>query len=277
MCIRNWPDLHEDSGIIFENHLLHDRDYMLSIKRQRKYIRKIKKEAAWQLKKVAGPSSAEDLHRFRVSIKKIRSFEAFPNLSKGKKHMQPLKKIFTQSGNIRDIHNANLMEQDHFALSPVIKNKRLWEFNSAYQKFASRAADYQECFLKELEYLNKKTNSVSFHAIEDHFKKELTIISNCLAKNNAENLHPCRKRLKNLLYLYHVLSKSLQKKLNIRIDYIDQLQDLIGKWHDIEFAEPILKKRINSTQILIITREKENLLKKIRITSENFFNKTKVL
>ncbi|HLY72326.1 MAG TPA: CHAD domain-containing protein, partial [Puia sp.] len=153
---------------------------MLTVNRQRKYIHKIKKEAAWKLKKKAGLSSVDDLHRFRVSIKKLKSFKSFLNPSKDKKYTRPLKKLFAQSGNIRDLHNADLIEENHFVLSQATKSKRLGEFNAAYQKFASHAADYRKYFIRVLANLNKKINPVSIHAIKDHFKKELTAISKYL-------------------------------------------------------------------------------------------------
>jgi CHAD domain-containing protein len=243
---------------------------MLTRKRQRKYISKIKKEAVEQLKKIAGPVSAEDLHHLRIAIKKMKSFQTFLSPSTGKKYIRPLKKIFAESGNVRDIHIANLIEADHFKLSPAIKNKRQREFIDAYQKFALHTAAYPKCFAKTSKRLQSKIRNVPVHSIKNHFSLALDAIPKNLSTDNDKKIHSCRKRLKNLLYLYHMLSESLQEKLQFPIDDIDKLQDMIGKWHDLVIAEPILKKRMSSTQILVITREKENLLKEARKMSEQY-------
>ncbi|HEY4875562.1 MAG TPA: CHAD domain-containing protein, partial [Puia sp.] len=196
---------------------------MLTRNHQRKYIDKIKKEAASQLKKMAAPSSPEDLHRFRVSLKKLKSFGDYLSASKDKSIFKPLKKLFKRSGKLRDLHNADLIEEDHFIISPVTKNKRKQKFNDACRQFASDAADHQKCLAKTGKHLLKKIKGVSFDSIQNYFSKEIAAIPAYLSKNNDDAIHSGRKRLKILMYLYRMLSTSLQKKLNIQIDYLDQL------------------------------------------------------
>jgi CHAD domain-containing protein len=138
------------------------------------------------------------------------------------------------------------------------------------------ADEYQKCLAKTWKRLHKKIRPVSFHWIENYFKKELAAIPNHLAQNNNDSIHEGRKKLKNLLYLYRMLPGPMQKKLLLQIDHIDNLQDKIGKWHDLVLAEPILRKRISSMQMVIIRREKEDLLEESRKMTEHFLEKVKI-
>ena len=60
--------------------------------------------------------------------------------------------------------------------------------------------------------------------------------------NNTERWHNNRKKIKNLLYFYEVLPKSLLQKLQLNIAYLDRLQNAIGLWHDIFSIEELLRK-----------------------------------
>jgi CHAD domain-containing protein len=110
-----------------------------------------------------------------------------------------------------------------------------------------------------------------------YFKRILSAIPKNLEKNNPENIHSGRKQLKELLYLHHMLPGSVKKKLLVRVEYIDCLQDKIGKWHDLVIAETLLKKRINRSQMIIIRQEKERVLGETRKMIEDFPEKATFL
>ena len=95
-------------------------------KEQVKYFEKEWDDMKSYLKSFLKNSDQEDLHRFRVQVKKIRSFitladsDEHVNLAK---HFKPVKSIFKQAGVIRDAYN-NLelakkynMQQDEFILA----------------------------------------------------------------------------------------------------------------------------------------------------------------
>lgn len=249
---------------------------MVSRGHQKKYLNKIKNAAKFQLKKNSNHFSAEDIHQFRLSLKKLKSFSKFlcPN---DKNCLKVLKTAFSQSGYIRDIHNAGLIAESHFVISGTKKNIWQREFNTASQKFAFHASEYLKSFMKVSNHLQKKIEPVSFHRVYKYFKRILSAIPKNLEKNNPENIHSGRKQLKELLYLHHMLPGSVKKKLLVRVEYIDCLQDKIGKWHDLVIAETLLKKRINRSQMIIIRQEKERVLGETRKMIEDFPEKATFL
>jgi CHAD domain-containing protein len=250
---------------------------MLNVRHQKKYLNKIKNAAKIQLNKNDDPFSPEDVHQFRLALKKLKSLSEFLCSSKEKNCIGVLKKAFSQSGNILDLYNAYLITESHFVFSVLHKNKWQRELNIAYQRFVFHATEYRKSFTNASKHLQKKIRPVSFHCIDKYFKRKLSAIPKYLEKNNDEDMHSGRKQLKNLLYLHHMLPRSIKKKLLVRVEYIDSLQDIIGKWHDLVLAEAILKNRINRAQMIIIRKEKEHVLGETKKLSEDFLKKITIL
>jgi CHAD domain-containing protein len=250
---------------------------MLSTRQQKSYLDKIKKEAHAQLKKIASSFNPDDLHQFRLSIKKMKSFGRFCCPSESKNLIAPLKMAFIKSGEVRDLINAVLIADNHFIFSTNTRNKWRREYNNAYRDFAFEAGKYWKQFGKTWNYLRKEIRPVPFNRIDNFFKSELVKTGKYFGQNKNASLHDGRKRLKYLLHLYRMLPRSIKEKLPVRVDYMDSLQDEIGKWHDLSLAEPILKKKINRIQMQVIRKEKENILEKTLRMSAHFLEKATIL
>jgi CHAD domain-containing protein len=250
---------------------------MLSAKRQRKFIQKAEQEADSSLKTFNCGEQKEKLHRLRISIKKIQALGQFINPAKSRRRLHPVKKIFKAAGIIRDISIANQIEEKYIELSPGIKNKRKQALDDAYRSFILQAQQSMDSIAKSNKGLIRMIHPASVHSIKNYFQKEFSGIAVDLKAGNPDEIHSCRKRLKNLFYFYNLLPSSIQKKLNTRIEYIDSLQDKIGQWHDLINAAPVLEKRIiNAGVTAAITHETEQLSKTIKKMGENFYSKVRI-
>ncbi|HLX93078.1 MAG TPA: CHAD domain-containing protein [Puia sp.] len=247
---------------------------MLTAKHQKKYIRKLEREAIDQLKAIAHSTDEESIHRFRIAIKKMKALQSLLKDFKKKNFIRPVKKAFKATGGVRDIGNANAIELDHFKLSTRTSQKRKSEFEAEYRKLARHILEYKPCFAKTKKKFTRQIGGVHMKMLKNHFGKELAKIPRLIVRNDIEAIHESRKKLKNLFYLHNMLPEPLQRKLNIRIKYIDDLQDKIGKWHDLVQAEPMLKKRIGEKQLIVIRSEKQSFLDEIRNMTSGFRSKS---
>ena len=72
-------------------------------------------------------------------------------------------------------------------------------------------------------------------------------------------LHESRKIIKNLLLALKALPKSLQAQLTINKKYLDDLQDKIGKWHDMIVTLEMLPANDGNHQSLVDKKQEQFL------------------
>ncbi len=86
-------------------------------------------------------------------------------------------------------------------------------------------------------------------------------------------MHKLRKRLKKIMYIYKAISKKVNKKLVLDSEYINQLQEKAGDWHDSYAALQFLSSQSNSIELLASIVElkfKENQLFVSLVENINF-------
>jgi CHAD domain-containing protein len=106
------------------------------------------------------------------------------------------------------------------------------------------------------------------------YKKHLKKIFGILKQSNdrIEKWHKIRKKIKNLLYLYQILPKSLARKLHLNEAYLEHLQEAIGEWHDVILLLELLKTEAyaNRNEIAAIQRKKRRLCRSVQKLSDEF-------
>lgn len=174
----------------------------------------------------------EILHKVRVSLKKIKAvFRLISFCSNGfylqKEYIQ-LKKIFREAGKIREFDEACKLLNEY----NVSNIQAVWDTKERVRlisEFILNIPGYKEII------------SLQSEIPENHFEN---ISSNCLSKfisakkeelqNNIypllieSKLHKSRKIIKDIIYLSSI-SRLRKKNLN---PLYDEIQELIGKWHD---------------------------------------------
>jgi CHAD domain-containing protein len=249
-------------------------------KEEVKYLDREWQEMAMRLANFLKTGDQEELHKFRVQIKKLRAlFILFgdtsnqPGLLKG---FKPVRRIFKYAGNIRDAH-TNLQ------LSRVydIKNEA---FEAGQQKIiAEGTTEFQsngKKFIKTIndayKLLKKQLPAVQNSSIAGYYKKQLQEIATNLAVSGfTEDMHTNRKLIKILVYNYKLVEKAVNDSLSFNKEYLDKLQEAIGKWHDNVIAAQLFSSpELNDKPVVTkINRKNAGIKRKITALAEDFMKK----
>ncbi|WP_461451382.1 CHAD domain-containing protein [Mucilaginibacter sp.] len=181
----------------------------------------------------------EDLHRFRVQVKKINSFiflaDSDDHHTKLGKYFKPVKKVFKQAGIIRDAYN-NLelakkynMQQDEFILAQQkLMEDAANDFKLAGNKYLKKLKSAHSEILEKIEPIS------NLH-ITLFYENQLNLIANKLADLKFDDsLHEARALVKILVYNYQLVQPVLETGFNE--DYLQDVQTAVGDWHDNEVA-----------------------------------------
>jgi CHAD domain-containing protein len=252
---------------------------MLTKKKQRQYISE--KEHQWldELAAFDETRNEEALHRLRLGIKKIRALVRLSAHVRGKRNsgdLRALKKMFRHAGMIRDTRSQLRLLEDHQLLSPEHKERRVRQLQDAANKFSRRITDYRKKGKKAARLLLADVESIHSGEIRRWFAGEI-IQTGVLLTRSGDDLHLARKKIKTLLYVQKILPQKLATQLRLDRDYLDNLQDAIGKWHDAVVAAEAAsdwpdKDDAGEQQMIGACREKEQA---IRVLSDNFHRKAR--
>ena len=254
----------------------------MKAKKQKDYF-----ESQWQdmtgyLKSFLLEARQEDLHSFRVQIKRLRAL--FTILDDGGNDLQlffkPVRKIFREAGIIRNAH-INLKLGDAYQ----IKNEQFE--NSQRQIIETGVVNFKLNGLKFLKKIDKAHRSISRNlefipnkTIRHFYKENLDEINIALAhKTFDEGLHTSRKKIKTLVYNHKFTAPVVEKDLTFNNAYLDELQGAIGDWHDNILAiELFLSEEVNDKPVAAkIKRKNTKLEKKIIALSDDFLTKATAL
>ena len=243
-----------------------------------KYLNKCTEEIAGILIRNPRSMKAEDYHKIRISIKKIKALfeliefcnDKFP----AKKHFKAFKPLFKQAGEIRD----NYIQQSLIKKYAIPQtNEYLSELNKSAkaekQAFGQFAGNTEADKLKKEAFeLEEIILDLKKKDIAKYFRKTAEKIENALRKNHMreKKLHLLRMKLKS--YYYNLKIMNEEKTL---IPIIKDLEELLGKWHDLKLTSGQLRlaldaqvaDKIESARLVLIRnkllKEKKSCLEKI--------------
>jgi CHAD domain-containing protein len=222
----------------------------------------------------------EKLHQFRVNVKKIRAFLLLVDetLSQNafSKQFKPVKKIFKQGGKIREAF-INLQMGAQYNLNNEDFNlKQVNEMDSEILSFKKNAKKYFKTIGEVHEELEDNLQDIQNDRINEFYQNQLEHIAVTLDKHEFnDELHDCRKRIKTLVYNRKIAGKALDGNLSLNNDYLDELQDSIGSWHDTILAiELFSAPELNVKPVVTrIKRQNTRLRKSINELSKDFFER----
>jgi CHAD domain-containing protein len=256
---------------------------MMKKKDEAKYLNKEWVEMNTRLKAFLETGDQEELHKFRVQIKKLRAmlllFEKTSKENRLLKNFKPVRNIFKYAGNIREAH-TNLELSERFGL----KNEL---FESSQQKIIDEGtAEFQSKgreFLKDIktarQKIKKQIPKVDDSQIAAFCKKQLEQVAASLAISGfTEDMHANRKLIKILVYNYKLAGQALEGKIPFNTAYLDKLQEAIGKWHDNLVAEQLFSlSELNDKAIVAkIKRINAGVKRTITLLAKNFLKKATV-
>jgi CHAD domain-containing protein len=181
----------------------------------------------------------EDLHRFRVQVKKLRAFLILsdstghqPNLAL---YFKPVKKIFKEAGEIRNAFINQELAKEHQTGNTAF-------ISSQHQLQADATAKFKSMKVKHLKKIKDTHGTIKgeIRSISDvhiglFYQNVLQQISGTLTNLKFnEELHDCRKQVKNLVYNHKLVHSALA--IGFNTDYMHQVQTVIGYWHDNALA-----------------------------------------
>ncbi|MVT07808.1 CHAD domain-containing protein [Chitinophaga tropicalis] len=245
---------------------------MLKRKRQRQYLLKRQLDIQHQLHDFAESGSQEALHKLRVEVKKIK---AVIKLYKGRKtaiELKSVREMFHHAGMIREAGiNLQIVKQFHISYPAFTANaKRIIQKES--ERFRLDMAHYDKQIRSMIKSLTKLLHPIRNSDINDWVTRQLRKIAAIVTTSSTNKFHSARKRIKNLIYVHGIFHKRLAAVLPLNIDYLGQMQDVIGRWHDTEVAVELLGAH-PSANIGKLQKEKDKAENAIHTISDRFWSK----
>lgn len=220
----------------------------------------------------------EDLHRFRVQVKKLRAFLVLADsgLAVGQlqKELKPVRKLFKAAGNIRNAYiNLELIKLFQPSFTEIMEDQRSLMKRSAHD-FRAGADKHLQRLRGAQRKLKKAIPKLNDVHIEFYYRQQLEQIAVCLAPPYADtSLHACRKQLKMLIYNYKLVKPVLNQPFNE--PYLDEVQNIIGEWHDKQVAIDLFSTggAENDGLVDVLKKEKSRLKRQLTVLVKDFYAK----
>ncbi|QJD96334.1 CHAD domain-containing protein [Mucilaginibacter robiniae] len=252
----------------------------MKTKEEEKQISKHYQELKAHVKGFLKSAEQEELHQFRVQFKKMRALLTL--LQSGDKHpkllkqVKPIQKMFKKAGVIRGAYvNLQLSHQYGFR-KPEFEDKQQQIILSGANRFYCKGPKQLEQLKRTRKKLMNSLHRLPAKTVQNFYQDMLNEAADFLQSPVFdERLHDCRKKIKLLMYNQKVADSALADKLTLNKDYLNQLQDTIGKWHDVVLALELfhtdeLKHEPVPRQL---KAQKDELQKSIVSLAENFRQK----
>ena len=180
----------------------------------------------------------EQLHLFRVQVKKLRAMLELFDVTSSKKQLsknfKPIRKIFKHCGEIRSAYiNMKLGAQYHFTDEEFLMGQ-LYEIEKGTNSVKELKSKYLKTIKVAHNDIADDLKHISNKDIVAFYKTKLDQIADMLSKLQfGDDLHDARKQIKVLVYNRKIARSALEdSKIDISDEYLDKLQGLIGDWHD---------------------------------------------
>lgn len=220
-----------------------------------------------------------DIHQMRVFTKKIHSFVKFHTHTFPEEGLleifKPVRKIFKHAGIIREaqIHLLNFEKVG-------IKNEKLEKrLNNLIQKetqnFILKEKKYRVFLLKAEEDFYKElipiSKSHSNRFYRDFFRAPIRIFGK---KKYGSHLHDARKNLKSIMHMTELTGKGVNQRKEVHVEYLAELTEKIGNWHDLHQTQLWLKgRKVDANSKNSLNENIEEILLQIASLKEGFAEK----
>jgi CHAD domain-containing protein len=223
--------------------------------------------------------SQEQLHQFRVEIKKIKSLLSILATDKRNEKLfrifKPVNRIYHHAGIIRDA-SIYLQLAEKFKLSePAFDHREKDLMARETVAFLKNGATYLKMVSKTGKKLERELKNISDTDIGHFYEVQLNSVALTFAKREFnEEMHECRKRIKNLLYNKKLAARSFDNDLPLDLPYLKHLEEDLGLWHESILARELFAAECKDQQTLsLLDRQREKLERSIVRISSNFWQK----
>lgn len=221
----------------------------------------------------------EHLFRFRVEIKKIRACLKCIEHYYGKKEFQKarkqFKKIFSQAGKLRELqlYQSWLRKHHLLQLTKIIKlpeeiKERQEDFAKDSHKIISIIKENRKLILR---YAAKLSQEEVYRFYVRILKERLELLQEELEEGKW---HTTRKQIKQLRYARNWQDEKAKRILsNTQTRFLDQLQHLIGFWHDNEVMKKWLQEKQKESGVKSSSAFKKTSINNLNQTNGQAFSK----
>lgn len=240
---------------------------MLTKDRQRKYLNKKNQEWQHHLREFVESRDPEALHQLRLTLKKVKALARFTAACSGSdpvKDFNGLKKMFKQAGVIRDAGNhLELLERFHPAPEEFKQQQQQVQIAET-EKFVRGAKKHIRKGKRAGRRLLADIHSISASRIHDWYAVQM-VATGILLTASGDELHKARKQIKDMLYVDKLLPVSVSESLRLDRQYLDELQEAIGRWHDASIVVAAWAgKDLAASQAMVGDyREKERVVRRL--------------
>lgn len=250
---------------------------MMKRKQEIKELDKLWKKMKGHIKAFLTSGDQEQLHQFRVQVKKIKAlltlFKAEPDNKNLLKLFKPIKKVFKKAGEIRNAYiNLKLLEEHHLE-NEDFKKQQQQLLDNGTENFKKQGKKHLKSLKKAHVVLQNHIGKIQNKKICSFYQQKIEEIAaffNQLVY--TDDLHNARKNIKLLLHNQKPAAKALDGKLKFNADYLDNLQNNIGEWHDHVLAIETLSHHGKAEDVAVehIKKNNKDLEKTIAAQSSNF-------
>ena len=219
----------------------------------------------------------DDLHQFRVEIKKVRMVTRIVDHCLGEKKASeaflPLKALFKQAGEIRSIHiEIGILEKYALKGSHLLKAKEK-DLQRKSEIFIRKQDEYTQVIQETEAGIISILQDFDDKDVVEYIEELIDKTSRNLSRNeNKENIHKARSLMKVALYTTSLINRQIREMIPLDIEYMTDLQELIGHWHDADIALDKLRpnKAIPSKIIKSMEDEANDLSRQVFLASRDF-------
>lgn len=248
---------------------------MLNRKRLRKYLDKQLKEMQDNLGEMSKETDKEKLHDLRLHAKKVKAVSGFLKDATGNKSrysIKEIKELFDTAGEIR-VAQLNLKTlKEHEITNETFEKTQRDIIEQGSNTIVSKNKKFGNDVSSLRKRIDKNLTAIKNNKIVAFYFDNIKTLSNQFRLIEEEKLHHSRKIIKKLLYDLKVLPEALVLKIGINKGYLDELQELIGQWHDIDVTLNLLKTTVNIDEgnLESLIKQKQEQLAKIVEATRDF-------
>ena len=241
------------------------------------------KDMADHLRAFIKTGDQEELHLFRVQVKKLRAMLELLDSDSAKqllsKDFKPVRKIFKHCGEIRSAYiNLQFGVRYQFNNEEFLKN-HLYEIEKGTNEVKELGKQYLHTIRTAHGGISHDLKAVSNRAVVKYYKLKLVSIANSLGNLEFnDELHNTRKQVKELIYNRKLAHDALEGQLQINNDYLDKLQGTIGDWHDNMLAmELFMAEGLDFKPVITKIKRQNTRLKRYITALAHDFEKKAIL
>ena len=249
-------------------------------KEEAKYLDKEWVEMNAHLKAFLELGDQEELHKFRVQIKKLKAMlSLFENTSRQHgllKNFKPVREIFKYAGQIRDAYTNLQLSKRYDLKNELFETGQQRIIEEGTNDFRLNGEKYLKNIKETRKRLKKQLPKVDDDLIAEYYKKQLERIAGNLATTVfSEEMHDNRKLIKILVYNHKLAGKALNGSFHFNIEYLNKLQNSIGEWHDnVIAAQMFSSPEINDKPVVTkINRKNVSVKRNITALAGDFLKK----